>query len=68
MFKELFIDHPRQVRETYFQHFLFAMRFSIMLIVAAIAALIHAFVPALFEKTASSIVADLFQRTHRQRH
>lgn len=64
MYKKLFINHPQSVDETYFEHARFALRFSRLLFLAAFAALIHAVIPAFFEKTASSIIADLFNKTH----
>lgn len=64
MMDRLFLDHPRSVDETYLEHFAFATRFSLTLFAAALAALVHAFVPALFERTASRIVAGLYARTH----
>ncbi|MFK0685579.1 DUF6356 family protein [Ochrobactrum sp. BD67] len=60
----LFTDHPSSVDETYFEHMLFASRFSAKLLGAALAALIHAILPFLFEKTASTIVRQLYERTH----
>ena len=57
-----FTEHPATVNETYFQHFLFAMRLAILLLAAGLAALIHALLPALFAHTASEIV----ERLHRQ--
>lgn len=60
----LFTDHPKSVDETYFQHMLFALRFSVKLHGAALAALIHAILPFLFEKTASRIVGELYTRTN----
>lgn len=60
----LFTDHPASVDETFGQHFLFALKFSGLLFVAAGAALCHALLPFTFEKTASRIVATLYNRTH----
>jgi Family of unknown function (DUF6356) len=60
MFKEIFIDHPASVDETYFQHMRFAARYSAMLFAAGAAALIHALVPCLFEKTASNRIRKLY--------
>lgn len=48
-----FTSHPASVGESYLEHFAFAMRFSFRLSVASTAALIHAFIPALCETTAS---------------
>ncbi|WP_343312700.1 DUF6356 family protein [Brucella sp. BE17] len=60
----LFTEHPASVDETYFEHMLFAGRFSLKLFLAAFAALIHAILPFLFEKTASGMVRELYERTH----
>lgn len=60
----LFTAHPAAVDESFGEHFLFAMRFSGLLFAAAGAALVHAILPFMFEKTASKIVAKLYARTH----
>ena len=60
----LFLDHPRAVGESYFEHFGFALRFAGQLALAAGAALIHALLPFACEKTASTIIARLYERTH----
>ena len=60
----LFIDHPASVDETYFGHMAFAGWFASKLFLAAFAALIHAFLPFLFETTASTIIRELYERTH----
>ena len=59
-----FLDHPRSVDESYFQHLAFAARFALLLAAAAGAALVHALIPCMFQKTASGIIATLYQRTH----
>lgn len=64
MFQRLFLDHPAKVDESFFQHMWFALTFAGALFAAAGAALVHALVPCLFERTASTIVARLYQRTH----
>jgi len=48
-----FLDHPRSVGETYFQHMKFAGWFASRLFLATMAAIIHAIIPCMFEKTAS---------------
>lgn len=63
----LFVDHPASVDETYLGHMAFAAWFSSRLFMAAGAALIHAFLPFLFETTASRIVRELAERTHNRR-
>jgi len=64
MIAKVFLDHPRKVDETYFEHMQFAGKFSLKLFGAAFAALVQAFVPVLFEKTASKTVAGLYAKTH----
>jgi hypothetical protein len=68
-FERLFMAHPRSVNEGYMDHAGVALRFSLLLFGAAAAALVHAFVPALFETRASSTVrklhAEMADRTPR---
>jgi len=56
MFGRLFLDHPRSVDESYFEHLLFAGGFALRLLGAGVAALVHALVSCLFEKTASQLI------------
>ncbi|MEW9921934.1 DUF6356 family protein [Marimonas sp. MJW-29] len=63
MFARVFLDHPAKVDETFFEHMFFALKFAALLFAAAGAALVHALVPCLFEKTASTIIARLYERT-----
>jgi hypothetical protein len=64
---KLFIDHPASVDETYLGHMGFAAWFAGKLLLAAGAAIIHAFLPFLFETTASRIVRGLAERTQNRR-
>ncbi|PIB24846.1 hypothetical protein BFP76_06670 [Amylibacter kogurei] len=64
MIRKIFLDHPQSVDESYIEHFMFALGFSMKLFGAAFAALIHAFVPVACEKTASKTVAALYAKTH----
>ena len=68
MITRMFFDHPASVDESYAEHAQFAFGFSMKLFAAAGAALVHALVPCLFEKTASRIVAQLYARTHNRGH
>jgi hypothetical protein len=61
--KNLFLTHPQSVDESYLEHMAFAGRFSVTLFLAAGAALVHAFLPFLFEKTASRMIAEMYART-----
>jgi len=58
----LFTDHPASVNETFLQHMRFAFGFSFWLGVASMAALVHAFIPALCQTTASTILKRLHAR------
>lgn len=64
MISKVFLDHPNSVDETYLEHARFAATFSFWLFMAAGAALIHAIIPAAFEKTGSRIIARLYAKTH----
>lgn len=59
----LFLSHPRSVGESYFEHLFFALWFAGRLATAAGAALAHAVLPFTCEKTASTIIAELYERT-----
>lgn len=54
-----FTAHPGSVGETYGQHFGVAMGYSGRLLVASFCAFVHAFLPFLFEKTASTMVRTM---------
>ena len=60
----LFTSHPAAVGESYLGHMAFAAWFSSRLFMAAFAALVHAFLPFLFDSTASGIISELYERTH----
>jgi hypothetical protein len=62
MFNKLFIEHPKSVNETYFEHFLHAMSFTIKLQMAAIACFIHALIPGFCVKTGSRLILELHHR------
>lgn len=57
-----FVDHPASVDETYFEHMRFAFGFAGTMMAAGLAALIHAFIPPLFETTASRLVRKMNAR------
>lgn len=66
LISRLFLEHPRSVNETYLEHMAFAGWFATMLFMAGGAA-VHALMPCCFDKTASSIIAELYERTHTRR-
>ena len=61
---DVFTEHPNTVGESWAQHARFALSASGRLARAALAAAIHAVVPALFETTASRTVDELHARIH----
>jgi len=61
-FVRAFKDHPASVGETYLEHMSVAGCFAGRLFLAGAAALIHAFIPALFETTASNHIRALYRR------
>lgn len=64
MIDRVFLSHPRTVDESYVQHAVFAGGFAWRLFLASGAALIHAVIPCLFEKTASRMIAQMYAKTH----
>lgn len=59
MFSRLFLDHPREVGETYLEHAAAASAYGFRLVGAGLAALVHAVIPGLFKTTASDCVCDM---------
>jgi hypothetical protein len=66
-FKAIFSEHPASVGETYAEHFVEAMGFSLSLLKAAGACAVHAVLPFAFEKTASRHIERLHRRMVTQR-
>lgn len=60
--KRLFTEHPDSVGESYFEHMHVALSFAGPLLVAGLAALVHAFLPFLCVTTASATVKRLYAR------
>lgn len=59
---EFFTRHPRSVGETYVEHMEMAAGFGVAMIVGGLACLVHALVPAWFERTGSRIISHLHTR------
>lgn len=57
-----FTQHPAEVGETYGQHFVTAMSYSLPLLRAAFATCAHAILPFCFEKTGSECITQLHER------
>jgi Family of unknown function (DUF6356) len=62
VFRRLFLSHPRQVGEGYFEHQRVALSFALPLLGAGLAAVAHAVVPGVCERTACDIIRKLHQR------
>jgi hypothetical protein len=62
MFRRLFLSHPRQVGESYFEHQRIALSFALLLLGAGLAAIAHAAIPGICERTAGDIIRKLHQR------
>ena len=60
--RSLFLDHPDAVGESYAEHCGHALSFSAGLFVGAFACVVHAFIPALCESTASRAIDRLHSR------
>jgi hypothetical protein len=54
--KQLFLDHPQEVGETYGEHAAAASRYGWRLLEASLCAFIHALIPGLHKTTASDRV------------
>lgn len=57
-----FTAHPASVNESYFGHMLTALSFSLTFFTGAVIALVHAFLPFMFEKTGSELITQLHQK------
>ena len=69
MIKRAFTEHPASVGETYFEHMGCAFSFSMKMIGAGFACLMHAIFPFLFVRTGRDCIEDLHYRmvTHRDK-
>lgn len=56
IFKRLFVDHPREVEESYFEHMAASSRFGFRLLRLASCAFMHALVPGVHKSTVSKAV------------
>lgn len=60
--KTKFTEHPATVGETYGEHFVSAMGFSLGMLRAAFCCAVHAVLPFLFVKTGSDCITELHDR------
>lgn len=64
-----FTEHPATVGETYGQHFVSAMGFSLSMLKAAFCCAVHAVLPFMFKKAGSACITELHEQmvTNRDR-
>ena len=65
---KILTSHLDSVGESYFQHLCHAMSFSAVMLVGAVACLVHALVPFLFVRTGSNCIRRLHDRMVINRH
>ena len=67
--KTKFTEHPETVGETYGEHFVTAMGFSLSMLKAAFCCGVHAILPFCYEKSGSECITGLYDRmvTNRSR-
>lgn len=59
MFKQLFVEHPRTVNESYAEHWVVANRFGLRMVVAGLGTMLHGFVPGLLTHAGSNMIRKL---------
>ena len=62
MFDNVFLKHPREVGESYGEHFATATGFGARMVVGGLACIAHGVIPVLFVRTASDTVKSLYGR------
>ena len=67
LFDRLLLAHPRTVGESYIEHAGIAGRFGATMVAGGVKCLIHAVLPAMFERSASDCVAKLNRELTRRR-
>lgn len=62
MLRQIFLEHPQSVGETYLAHQRQAFGFGLSMILAGLACMIHGLIPALFLHTGSDTIFRLHGR------
>jgi hypothetical protein len=62
MFRKLFLDHPYSINEGYVTHLKEAVYCGVIMLLAGCACIIHSIIPALYTKTASSLIRGIVKR------
>ena len=63
----IFTKHPKEVGETYLQHFYHAMSFSFLLFSLSLKALVHALLPFCYETAVSDRIKKLSEGMQKRR-
>jgi len=63
-----FTKHPHSIGESYFEHLKVALSYGFKMVLGGIACIIHAFIPFLFESTASKITVQLYEHINKRQH
>lgn len=63
---KLFTKHPKEINETYLQHGLQALRYSLTFLFLFFVSFIHAIFPFLFKQTASDVLRELNNHVNRR--
>jgi len=66
VFRRLFLSHPASVGESYFEHQRVALSFAWPLLGAGLAALAHAVIPGVCERTAGDAIRRLHTRLEKR--
>lgn len=61
----IFTDHLEEIGETYFEHLGHALHCGVLLFLASIACIVHAFLPFVFKDTASTIAYRVSKRRYK---
>ncbi len=59
MIRRIFLDHPRTVGESYWEHFGVASRFGREMVSGGVKAIVHAAFPTVYETAASDTIRKL---------
>lgn len=62
MLDKMFLSHPRAVGESYGEHFAVASGFGAKMVAGGIACMVHAVIPAWFERAGSDTIKTLYAK------
>lgn len=62
MLRQIFLEHPKSVGETYLAHQKHAFGFGLSMIVGGLACMVHGLIPSMFLHTGSETISRLNSR------